>query len=863
MAAKERAIRPPRSFVPSLCRTVLVVSWLMLLNAAADVRSAEAQQPAQMPAPWGGQLAPPAPIMGLSDARPLLPLEFSRAWLKKVESVRQRRDELLADGRLDGMTPEQLAEEGAALTGRLRIPVIPVRYADVGIPFAEEYLQQRLFGPSQGDTMSFSDYWAEVSGGLLQVEGQVMPWVTLKRPARHYLSAEQFGWSRFGRIAELRHDVLSALDGVVDFAHFDNDGPDGIPNSGDDDGFVDFVAIVYAMPCPGDHRAGAIWPHRAAMPPFETSSIGASGDPIRIADYVILPAVDPQTCGPLKIGVLAHETGHALGLPDLYDYDGSSQGIGAWGLMGMGSHAAEHSPAHLSAWEKEQLGWVTVSWIGQADSTMTMPPVQRDRTVYRFDGNDGEYLLLENRQRKGSDRFLPGAGLLIWNVDPERAELGAWNIDERRAAVSLIQADGRNDLGRGLRADSGDPFPGRTRRDWFRSHLAGGLQLTGIAVQEDGSVLAHMITEPGDPALLPEAETLRLTALPGGAPVRQTLEVRRVGGATADWTPTGRADWLAVERAGETLVLTADPVGLVPGTYADSVRIVGDDGATHARVVVSFYIATRGVGQIVATELPWSWGVAVRGGRILKASYGWDQLGLRPRPRVLQLWEGATHPQTLSRLAADALYAPIVDGRDGATFVMARAQDSNFLYQLHANGDASIIASHIGDEPAYGAATLPDGSIAVASWNGDIVRVTRQGDTHAWMNVGTNIYQIASDEHGTLFAAMFNGDVLRIAPTGARRVIETGFGAGRLVAIATAPGGGVIAAERGGQGRVLHLRADGAREVVYHRPGALFYGLAVDEGFLYAMDLAQRHLLRIPLPAVPATRLVHAEPPPP
>jgi immune inhibitor A len=101
-------------------------------------------------------------------------------------------------------------------------------------------------------------------------------------------------------------------------------------------------------------------------------------------------------------------------------------------------HGGALAGAPVSAWEKEQLGWVAVEWIGQTDSTMTMAPVQRDRTVYRFDGKDGEYLLLENRQRKGSDRFLPGSGLLIWHVDPERGELGAWNNDERRAAVSLV-----------------------------------------------------------------------------------------------------------------------------------------------------------------------------------------------------------------------------------------------------------------------------------------------------------------------------------------------------------------------------------------------------------------------------------------
>ncbi len=136
--------------------------------------------------------------------------------------------------------------------------------------------------------------------------------------------------------------------------------------------------------------------------------------------------------------MLAHEVGHALGLPDLYDYDGSSQGIGAWGLMGTGSHSLPHSPAHPSAWEKEQLGWVRVRWIESDSAALRLAPVETDATVYRFDVPDagGRYLLLENRQRIGSDRRLPGHGLLLWRVDPERGELGAWNTDERRTILS-------------------------------------------------------------------------------------------------------------------------------------------------------------------------------------------------------------------------------------------------------------------------------------------------------------------------------------------------------------------------------------------------------------------------------------------
>lgn len=780
-----------------------------------------------------------------------MPLEFSRAWLAKVEAVRLRREELAAQGRLDGLPPELLAREGAALHGTLRIPVIPVRYTDVAVPFHQLDLERRLFGSGTGDTISFRDYWAQVSGGLLNVEGVVTPWIRLKKPAQYYLPAREFGWSKFGRVADLREEALRAADRYLDFAQFDNDGPDGKPNSGDDDGFVDFVALVYALPCPGDSRAGGIWPHRAAMPPFETSSIGADGKPIRIADYVVLPAVDPVSCGPLHIGVLAHETGHALGLPDLYDYDGPSVGIGSWGLMGTGSHAAQHSPAHPGAWEKEQLGWVKVAWLNASDTSFTFQPVQVDRTVYRFDGDDGEYILIENRQRTGSDRFLPGRGLLVWEVDPERAELGAWNNDDRRAAVAVVEADGRGDLRAGRRADSGDPFPGRSMRTLLHRYEAGGLHLSNIT--QDGDVVrASLALGSAYPALVPDADVVRISALAGGGEVRQSVALRSSSADRFEWHADSPSPWLRLERTGDVLTMIADPHGLEAGVYEDTVT-VRDSTKTLARVIVNFYLATPGVGEIIATELPWSWGVAVRDGRIVQASYGWDPLGLRPRPRVLQLREGAFHPETLARIAADALYAPIIDPRDGSTFVLARGLEGNHLYRILESGDAEIIASKIGAEPAYGAAMLPDGSIAVAEWSGAINRVSVDGSVRPHLNMGSHIYQIASDAAGNLYAASFDGNVIRVTPSGERRVLETGFGEGRLVAIATTPSGDVIAAERGGQSRIVRLRSNGTRDIVYRSPGAQFYGVAVDDRFVFALDLTSthRHLLRVPLPPDP------------
>jgi M6 family metalloprotease-like protein len=827
-----------------------VAGVLLGLCLAGLVPSRAEAQAARMPAAWEG-VAPPTEIAGLNDLRPLIPLEFSRAWLHRVEQVRRRRAELHSAGQLDGLSPEEAVERGAALAGVLRVPVIPVRYADVAEPFPIEAIERRIFGPNVRDTVSFAGYWHEVSGGLLRVEGEVTDWITLSRPASYYLPGRQYGWGEFGRIAELREEVLRAADAQLDFSQFDNDGPDGIPNSGDDDGYVDFVAIVYALPCRGDTRSGAIWPHRAAMQPFETRQTGVNGEAIRITDYVIIPIVDPATCGPSHVGLLAHETGHALGLPDLYDYDGSSQGIGSWGLMGTGSHSTPYSPAHLGAWEKEQLGWVRVSWLKDDDPDIVIGPVQTSRTVYRYDSPDrsGEYVLLENRQRIGSDRRLPGSGLLVWHVDPERAELGAWNNDERRTAVSILEADGRNDLMLGRRADAGDPFPGATKRTYFLASEARDLFLSAID-ERDGVVTASLRVGYSPPGLAVRQRVVRLSAVAGGGPVRQSIEVQRIGGADFEWTARPSRAWLHAASSEDVLQLRADPTGVTAGAHADTVRFYDERGNEAGELVVSFYVATPGVGQIVATELPWSWGLAAQDGRIFKASYGWDPLGLRPRPRLLELREGDTHPVTFARLPSDALYAPAF-AADGSAFIVARANDENFVYRVSADGNAEVLASRFGDGPAYGATLLPDGDLLIAEWSGRLSRLRSDGVLTPYADLETRIYQIASDGEGTVYAASYGGEVLRVAADGSFGMLLTGFGRGRLVAVAATREGDVYAAERGGEGRILRFRRDGGREVIFRERGAQYYGIAVEDNFLYALDLRQRQLLRIPLPRQP------------
>ncbi|HET9441007.1 MAG TPA: M6 family metalloprotease domain-containing protein, partial [Longimicrobiales bacterium] len=801
-----------------------------------------------------GEVSPPDVIAGLRDARPSAPLEFSRAWLNKVDEVRRHRADLTATGELDGLSPWQAQQRGAALSGTLRVPIVPVVYSDVAAPFPVEALRERLFGRSRGDTLSFTAYWEEVSSGLLHVEGTVTPWIRLGNPARHYLPESAHGWAQFGRTPELRIEALRAADDSINFGEFDNDGPDGKPNSGDDDGYVDFVALVYALPCPGSARAGAIWPHRAAMPPMDTNDPSARGGTIKIADYVILPAVDPQSCGPMHIGVLAHETGHALGLPDLYDYDGSTQGIGAWGLMGTGSHSARYSPAHLSAWEKEQLGWVRISWLRQG-LPISVPPVERDPEVYRYDipNGTGEYVLLENRQRIGSDKRLPGHGLLAWRINPERGELGAWNSDERKPAVTLIEADERLDLTRGGRADATDPYPGALARQMLRLPDLQSLRLSFIR-ERQGVIYATPILGYTGPTLVPQRNHINLTALVGQAAAQHTIQMKQIGDVTK-WTARARAKWLKVSPGDGSLDITADPWSLPPGAYQDTVYLAVNGGDISARVVVDLRVALPGIPEIVASELPWSWGLAARSGRVLQASYSWDALGLRPRPRVLQLWDGTHHPETLSRIPADALYAPAMLD-DQTAYVIARARNANYLYRLDSNGGTSVVAAGFGEGPAYGATVMPDSSVVVAEWSGRLHRITPAGVVSNYALLNANIYQVAADANGVIYAASLDGDVIRLARDGTSSIITTGFGNGKLVAIALSRNGDLYVAERGDLGRILRINADGTRQHMLQSRGAQFYGLAVDDQFLYAIDMHNRQLLRIPIDAMAPASLV-------
>lgn len=406
-----------------------------------------------------------------------------------------------------------------------------------------------LFSQGTHPGGSLRDYYQEVSRGAFDVDGIVTKWYTAPRTYAEYTNNQGgFGVAPFNA-QQMALDALRLADADVNFAQFDNDGPDGIPNSGDDDGQVDAIFVVHAGPG-GEETGneGDIWSHKWNMP-----GGAAPVDGVLAFAYSTEPerwAINTPwtTAGALMtIGVFCHEFGHVLGLPDLYDTSGlpgANEGLGEWDLMASGvyNHLPDQpvgsSPAHLSAWCQEALGWLQPTWVIRDSANVTVPPVETSGRAFRLWTNGieaGEYFLVENRQPIGFDRALVKStierdstaahGLLIYHVDTgiigndiaahkqvdieegggieaESGFTGVQNLDIERGSAASQQACEGQVIVVGNRGDAYDPWPGAGGRTTFdasscpnsNSYCGGISQVAVRNILEPGPGPVHDVT---------------------------------------------------------------------------------------------------------------------------------------------------------------------------------------------------------------------------------------------------------------------------------------------------------------------------------------------------------------------------------
>lgn len=273
--------------------------------------------------------------------------------------------------------------------------------------FNRAHYQDLMFGSGE----SMKSFYKAQSLGRFNVGGDVSDWVKLPynearyghNPVKGDGTSEAEGyWSFVGDSATAWYNAQKAA-GKTDadikayltqFDKWDRYDHDSDGNFNEPDGYIDHFQAIHAGE--GEEAGGgaegedAIWSHRWAVQTgtgstgpanFKAGGVQIGNSGIWIRDYT----TEPENGG---LGVFAHEFGHDLGLPDMYDTQGGDNSTAYWTLMSSGSWLGDGTtkgigttPGYMGAWEKTYLGWVdtkVVKYAKGTSQTVTTGPADLD-----------------------------------------------------------------------------------------------------------------------------------------------------------------------------------------------------------------------------------------------------------------------------------------------------------------------------------------------------------------------------------------------------------------------------------------------------------------------------------------------------
>lgn len=236
------------------------------------------------------------------------------------------------------------------------------------------------------DKPSLKTYYEKQSSGRYSVDGQVSDWVRVPWNEARY-GSNFCGAHICSNAQDLIVDALNAWvadqkakgrsdadikANLAEYDQWDRYGSHHDGNFNQPDGYIDHFQIVHAgedeSAGGGAQGADALWAHRSYVHGSENGQTGPAGNKlggVQIGDsgyWVGDYTMQPENGG---LGVFAHEYGHDLGLPDLYDTVGpGDNSVGFWSLMSSGSWLGEgkdnigDKPDDLDVWSKLKLGWL-------------------------------------------------------------------------------------------------------------------------------------------------------------------------------------------------------------------------------------------------------------------------------------------------------------------------------------------------------------------------------------------------------------------------------------------------------------------------------------------------------------------------
>jgi len=289
--------------------------------------------------------------------------------------------------------------------GVLRVLVIAVAFPDVKPTLSIDEIRQEYFG-------TVPAYYHEISYGKLTVQGDVYGWYKLPHPESYYgkdckaiNDADCSGTNQSWKIA---NDTIPLAEKDVSFNNYD----------------------YYVFMHSGSGQETSLVRNDIWSVTYLNASVPTSSK--IITRFSVVPEL--ETPPNVPNGVWCVEFAHDLGVPDLYNTtNGPNHGkliLGPWELMDKGSWNGDPPgslPAHMTAWPKIQLGFISGPMLETASpgtSTILVDPTETaSNNVHAIkvpigeSQNSTQYYLVEVRKQIGFDSALPAAGVLITFVN--------------------------------------------------------------------------------------------------------------------------------------------------------------------------------------------------------------------------------------------------------------------------------------------------------------------------------------------------------------------------------------------------------------------------------------------------------------
>jgi M6 family metalloprotease-like protein len=340
------------------------------------------------------------------------------------------------------------AWHGMPTTGTVKVFALLIEFPDYLHKNEANIVQSMLFGsPTTGTPYeSLANYYKRASYNLLNLSGgATLGWYKSNKKRSDIVKDDN------GRDSLIKEALLHFKTQGHNFAQYDNDN----------DGVIDYFMVFWTGPDTG--WATFWWGYQ---PNFSDPSFKLDGKSLGKYSWQwesnpVGTAFTPR--------VAIHETGHALGLPDLYDYKGN---VGPNGGVG-GADMMDKNWLDHNCFSKWMLSWVKPTIIGSGTNTVTINPSGNSKDCvaiwpYLDEGElFSEMYMVQNRQPVENDKELPGKGLMIWHIDARLNQAGDnFAFDNSYAPhklVRLMEADGLEDIEANRGFNAGDLYkPGKT-----------------------------------------------------------------------------------------------------------------------------------------------------------------------------------------------------------------------------------------------------------------------------------------------------------------------------------------------------------------------------------------------------------------